>query len=232
MRDRSLVIVKLEGVSKDFRRGSEEIHVLQELDLRVNEGEFVALMGPSGSGKSTLLNLTGGLDYPTSGSVEVAGERLDRMADNRLAAWRARHIGFVFQFYNLMPTLTAEKNIDLPLLLSPLSGSQRKEHVATALSVVGMAHRAKHYPRQLSGGEQQRIGIARAVVTDPTLLLCDEPTGDLDRKSGDEILNLLESLNREQQKTILMVTHDPHAAARAGRVIYLNKGQFSDTPEG
>ncbi len=224
-------IVALEGVRKSFQRGSEEIQVLEELALSIRAGEFVALMGPSGSGKSTLLNLIGGLDRPTSGTIRVADEPIAQWSDRALAGWRARHIGFVFQFYNLMPTLTAERNIDLPLLLTPLSRGQRRDHVATALSVVGMTHRAKHYPRQLSGGEQQRIGIARAIVTDPTLLLCDEPTGDLDRKSGDEILRLLEALNREQNKTIIMVTHDPHAAARAGRVIYLNKGQLSDQPE-
>jgi putative ABC transport system ATP-binding protein len=224
-------IVSLRGVSKHFRRGAEEIHVLSKLDFGVNEGEFVALMGPSGSGKSTLLNLIGGLDRSSSGTITVAGESLDQLSGNRLAAWRARHIGFVFQFYNLMPTMTAARNIDLPLLLTPLSGAQRKTHVKTALAVVGMEHRAKHFPRQLSGGEQQRIGIARAIVTDPTLLLCDEPTGDLDRKSGDEILSLLEALHQEQKKTIIMVTHDPHAAARAGRVVYLNKGQLSDQPE-
>ena len=224
-------IVALEGVRKSFQRGSEEIQVLEELALSIRAGEFVALMGPSGSGKSTLLNLIGGLDRPTSGTIRVADEPIAQWSDRALAGWRARHIGFVFQFYNLMPTLTAERNIDLPLLLTPLSRGQRRDHVATALSVVGMSHRAKHYPRQLSGGEQQRIGIARAIVTDPTLLLCDEPTGDLDRKSGDEILRLLEALNREQNKTIIMVTHAPHAAARAGRVIYLNKGQLSDQPE-
>ena len=224
-------IVALEGVRKSFQRGSEEIQVLEELALSIRAGEFVALMGPSGSGKSTLLNLIGGLDRPTSGTIRVADEPIAQWSDRALAGWWARHIGFVFQFYNLMPTLTAERNIDLPLLLTPLSRGQRRDHVATALSVVGMTHRAKHYPRQLSGGEQQRIGIARAIVTDPTLLLCDEPTGDLDRKSGDEILRLLEALNREQNKTIIMVTHDPHAAARAGRVIYLNKGQLSDQPE-
>ncbi len=223
--------VSLRAVCKNFRRGSEEIQVLHTLDFEVQAGEFVALMGPSGSGKSTLLNLIGGLDRPSSGTVEVSGEPIDRLSDSRLAGWRARHIGFVFQFYNLMPTLSADRNIDLPLLLTPLSKAQRREHVSTALSVVGMEHRAKHYPRQLSGGEQQRIGIARAIVTDPSLLLCDEPTGDLDRKSGDDILELLSALNREQGKTIIMVTHDPHAAAKASRVIYLNKGQLSTEPE-
>ncbi len=231
MSDTATHIVRLKQVEKHFARGSEEIRVLQSLDFNVEEGEFVALMGPSGSGKSTLLNLIGGLDRPTSGEVAVAGEPIGTLPGSRLADWRARHIGFVFQFYNLMPTLTAERNVDLPLLLTPLNKGQRKEHVATALNAVGMGHRAKHYPRQLSGGEQQRIGIARAIVTDPTVLLCDEPTGDLDRKSGDEILDLLEELNREQKKTILMVTHDPHAADRAGRVVYLNNGQLCDQPE-
>ena len=231
MSDQDPGIVSLREVSKYFRRGSEEIQVLQKLDFEVKEGEFVALMGPSGSGKSTLLNLIGGLDRPSSGTVQVGGEPIDRLSDGRLAGWRARHIGFVFQFYNLMPALTAERNIDLPLLLTPLGKAERRQHVETALSVVGMGHRAKHFPRQLSGGEQQRIGIARAIVTDPSLLLCDEPTGDLDRKSGDEILELLGALNQEQNKTIIMVTHDPHAAAKAGRLVYLNKGQLSNTPE-
>ena len=184
-------------------------------------------MGPSGSGKSTLLNLLGGLDRPTRGQVVVDGQRIDQLSDRRLAAWRARHVGLVFQFYNLLSVLTAERNIELPLLLSPLNRAQRKRHVAFVLEVVGLSHRAKHFPRQLSGGEQQRVGIARAIVTDPTLLLCDEPTGDLDRKSGDEILNLLQALNREHGKTIVMVTHDPHASARASRVVHLDKGQLS-----
>lgn len=187
-------------------------------------------MGPSGSGKSTLLNLIGGLDRPTSGSVFVGGERIDQMSDHRLAAWRARHVGFVFQLYNLMPVLTTERNVELPLLLTHLTRAERQQHVETALAVVGMSHRAKHYPRTLSGGEQQRVGIARGIVTDPTLLLCDEPTGDLDRKSGDEILDLLQGLNREHGKAVIMVTHDPHAAARAARTIYLNKGQLADEP--
>jgi len=188
-------------------------------------------MGPSGSGKSTLLNLIGGLDRPTRGSVSIAGEHVNELSDRQLAAWRARHIGFVFQLYNLLPVLTAERNVELPLLLTHLSKAERKKHVATALGIVGLAHRTKHYPRQLSGGEQQRVGIARAIVTDPTLLLCDEPTGDLDRKSGDEILDLLQALNREHGKTIIMVTHDPHASARAGRTVYLNKGQLTNEPE-
>jgi len=223
-------LVQVEGVEKVFHRGSEDIHVLADLNLRVPSGEFLALMGPSGSGKTTLLNLIGGLDRPTNGAVTVAGERLDQLSDRALAAWRARHIGFVFQLYNLMPMLSAERNVELPLLLTHLSRAERQKHVETALAVVGLSHRAKHYPRTLSGGEQQRVGIARGIVTDPTLLLCDEPTGDLDRKSGDEILDLLQALNREHGKTIIMVTHDPHASARAVRTVYLNKGQLSNEP--
>ena len=223
-------LVHVDGVEKVFRRGSEEIHVLRDLHLKVPAGEFLALMGPSGSGKSTLLNLIGGLDRPTCGSVSIAGERVDALSDRKLATWRARHIGFVFQLYNLLPVLTAERNVELPLLLTHLSRARRKRHVATALAIVGLSARAKHYPRQLSGGEQQRVGIARAIVTDPTLLLCDEPTGDLDRKAGDEVLDLLQALNREHGKTIIMVTHDPHASARASRTVYLDKGQLSDQP--
>jgi putative ABC transport system ATP-binding protein len=223
-------LVRVDGVEKVFRRGSEDIHVLAELSLHVPPGEFLALMGPSGSGKSTLLNLIGGLDRPTKGSVTIAGDRVDELSDRQLAAWRARHIGFVFQLYNLIPVLTAERNVELPLLLTHLSKAERQKHVATALAMVGLSHRAKHYPRTMSGGEQQRVGIARGIVTDPTLLLCDEPTGDLDRKSGDEILNLLQALNREHGKTIIMVTHDPHASARASRTVYLNKGQLSAEP--
>ena len=223
-------LVNVDGVEKMFHRGSEDIHVLADLHLKVPKGEFLALMGPSGSGKSTLLNLIGGLDRPTKGTVSIDGERVDELSDRKLAAWRARHIGFVFQLYNLLPVLTAERNVELPLLLTGLSRAERKQHVATALAVVGLSHRAKHYPRTLSGGEQQRVGIARGIVTDPTLLLCDEPTGDLDRKSGDEILDLLQALNREHNKTIIMVTHDPHASARASRTVYLNKGQLSNEP--
>jgi putative ABC transport system ATP-binding protein len=224
------VLVEVSGVEKVFHRGSEDIHVLMDLNLKVPNGEFLALMGPSGSGKSTLLNLIGGLDHPTKGSVSIAGEQVEHLSDHKLAAWRARHIGFVFQLYNLLPVLTAERNVELPLLLTHLSKAERKKHVEVALAVVGLSHRAKHYPRTLSGGEQQRVGIARAIVTDPTLLLCDEPTGDLDRKAGDEILDLLQALNREHGKTIIMVTHDPHASARASRTVYLNKGQLSDKP--
>src|SRR5689334_20800766 len=223
-------LVRVNDVEKIFHRGSEDIHVLSQLNLEVPTGQFLALMGPSGSGKSTLLNLIGGLDRPTRGTVSIAGDRIDQLSDRALAAWRARHVGFVFQLYNLMPTLTAERNVELPLLLTHLSKAERKKHVETALTIVGLGHRMKHYPRTMSGGEQQRVGIARAIVTDPTLLLCDEPTGDLDRKSGDEILDLLQALNREHGKTIIMVTHDPHASARASRTVYLNKGQLSDEP--
>ena len=225
-------LVHVNSVSRTFRRGTEEIHVLSNLDLEVPRGEFLALMGPSGSGKTTLLNLIGGLDRPTTGSVSVDQQRVDQMSDRQLAAWRAQHVGLIFQFYNLLPMLSAERNIELPLLLTHLSKSQRRQHVKTALEVVGLSHRARHYPRTLSGGEQQRVGIARAIVTDPTLLLCDEPTGDLDRKSGDEILALLQALNREQGKTIVMVTHDPRASAEAARTLHLDKGQFStEAPE-
>ena len=224
------VLVTVRDVHKEFRRGGERIDVLQGLSLDVPRGDFLALMGPSGSGKSTLLNLLGGLDRPTRGEVEVGGQRIDQMSGGQLAAWRARHIGFVFQMYNLLPVLTAERNVELPLLLTSLGAAKRRHHVATALAVVGLTDRAKHYPRQLSGGQEQRVGIARALVTDPTLLLCDEPTGDLDRKSGDEILDLLQSLNREHGKTIVMVTHDPHAAARAKRVLYLDKGVLVREP--
>ncbi len=226
------MLVRVSNVEKSFRRGSEDIHVLSGMTFEVPQGDFVALMGPSGSGKSTLLNLIGGLDRPTTGSVSIGGDRIDQMSDRQLAAWRARHVGFVFQFYNLMPVLTAARNVELPLLLTHLSGAQRKKHVETALNVVGLSHRLHHYPRTLSGGEQQRVGIARAIATDPTLLLCDEPTGDLDRKSGDEILTLLQALNKDHGKTIIMVTHDPHASARASHTVYLEKGQLStEKPE-
>ena len=196
----------------------------QGVNLDIPRGDFLALMGPSGSGKTTLLNLVGGLDTPTKGSVSVAGDRIDRMAGGKLARWRARHIGFVFQLYNLLPVLTAARNVELPLLLTKLSRRERREHVAAALEVVGLTNRARHYPRQLSGGQEQRVGIARAIVTDPTVLLCDEPTGDLDRKAGDEILELLSALNRDHGKTIVMVTHDPRAAERASRTLHLEKG--------
>ena len=220
-------LVELRNVDKLFTRGSEEIHVLGGLDLQIPEGEFLALMGPSGSGKSTLLNLIGGLDRPSQGSVEVGGQRIDKLSARRLAAWRARHIGLVFQFYNLLPVLSAQRNVELPLLLTHLSRAERRKRAALALDIVGLSHRAGHYPRTLSGGEQQRVGVARAIVTDPTLLLCDEPTGDLDRKAGDEILDLLQRLNEEQGKTVVMVTHDSRAAARAGRTLHLDKGRLA-----
>ncbi len=217
-------LVRIRNVHKAYRRGSERIDVLQGLDVEIPRGEFLALMGPSGSGKTTLLNLIGGLDRPSGGTLEVDGERIDQLSDRELTAFRARKIGFVFQLYNLLPVLTAERNVELPLLLTRLSAAERKKRVATALSLVGLGDRMKHYPRQLSGGQEQRVGIARAIVTDPTLLLCDEPTGDLDRKSGDEILELLTALNRQHGKTIVMVTHDPHAAACASRTLHLDKG--------
>ena len=217
-------LVKVRDLHKVYYRGSEQIDVLQGITLDIPSGDFLALMGPSGSGKTTLLNLIGGLDTPTKGSIEVAGDRIDTLSGGRLAAWRARHIGFVFQMYNLLPVLTAARNVELPLLLTKLGSADRKKRVQTALSVVGLGERSNHYPRQLSGGQEQRVGIARAIVTDPTLLLCDEPTGDLDRKSGDEVLNLLQTLNRDYNKTIVMVTHDPHAAERARRTLHLEKG--------
>ncbi len=223
-------LVRVEDVRKTYSRGAEKIDVLLGLSLEVPKGDFLALMGPSGSGKTTLLNLIGGLDRPSEGAVEVGGERIDQAPGRKLARWRARHVGFVFQFYHLLPVLTAERNVEIPLLLTHLSRSERRQHVQTALSVVGLSDRAKHYPRQLSGGQEQRVGIARAIVSDPTLLLCDEPTGDLDRKSGDEILDLLQALNEEHGKTIIIVTHDPHAAARARRIVYLDKGVLSERP--
>jgi len=217
-------LVRIENVHKFYTRGSERIDVLQGVNLEIPAGDFLALMGPSGSGKTTLLNLIGGLDAPSSGSVNVGGVNITKLSGGQLSRWRAENIGFIFQLYNLLPVLTAERNVDLPLLLTKLSRAERKKRVGIALKVVGLAERAKHYPRQLSGGQEQRVGIARAIVTDPTLLLCDEPTGDLDRKSGDEILDLLQTLNREHGKTIVMVTHDPHAAERAKRTLHLDKG--------
>jgi putative ABC transport system ATP-binding protein len=220
-------MVDITDVCKSYARGVREVPVLKGISLCIEEGEFVALMGPSGSGKSTLLNLIAGFDRPTSGTLVVAGRDLARATSRELARWRARHVGFVFQLYNLLPVLTAERNVELPLLLTSLSRAERKRRAQVALSVVGLGERAKHYPRQLSGGQEQRVGIARAIVHDPTLLLCDEPTGDLDRKSGDEILELLRVLNQEHGKTILMVTHDPHAAACARRVVHLDKGRLN-----
>jgi putative ABC transport system ATP-binding protein len=226
MSEHNGALVRLSGVDKVYHRGSEEIHILSQLELAIPEGEFLALMGPSGSGKTTLLNLLGGLDRPTRGTVEIGGEEIAHLSDRHLAHWRARHVGFVFQLYNLLPVLSAAKNVELPLLLTPLDRGQRRKQVATALEVVGLSHRASHTPRQLSGGEQQRVGIARAIATDPTILLCDEPTGDLDRKTGDGILDLLGALNKEHGKTIIMVTHDPHAARRADRILYLSEGRL------
>jgi putative ABC transport system ATP-binding protein len=220
----SEALVSIKDLHKVFQRGGERIDVLQGVNLDIPSGDFLALMGPSGSGKTTLLNLMGGLDTPSGGSITVGGDRIDNMSGGKLSAWRARHIGFVFQLYNLLPVLTAARNVELPLLLTKLSKAERRKRVEVALSVVGLRERMNHYPRQLSGGQEQRVGIARAIVTDPTLLLCDEPTGDLDRRSGDEILELLQALNRDQGKTIVMVTHDPHAAARAKRTLHLDKG--------
>src|SRR6186713_1059129 len=218
------VVARLRGVAKQYQRGNEVVPVLEKLDLDLPRGDFVALMGPSGSGKTTLLNLLGGLDRPTTGTIEVDGLAIDKLSNSKLGDWRADNVGFVFQMYNLLPVLTAERNVELPLLLTKLGRADRLKRVHTALTLVGLGDRIKQKPRELSGGQEQRVGIARAIVTDPTLLLCDEPTGDLDRKSGDEILDLLQALNREQGKTIVMVTHDPHAAARAKRTLHLDKG--------
>src|SRR5437763_8640105 len=226
----SKALVTVRNLHKVFQRGGQRIDVLQGVNLTIPQGDFLALMGPSGSGKTTLLNLMGGLDRPSAGSIDIAGVQISNLSGSGLSKWRSQNIGFVFQLYNLLPVLTAERNVELPLLLTRLSKAQRRMHVEVALKVVGLSDRAKHYPRQLSGGQEQRVGIARAIVTDPTLLLCDEPTGDLDRKAGDEILDLLQALNREHGKTIIMVTHDPHASARASRTVYLNKGQLSSEP--
>jgi putative ABC transport system ATP-binding protein len=220
------VLVKVRNIHKVYRRGSQQIDVLRDVTFDIRHGDFLALMGPSGSGKTTLLNLLGGLDRPTAGSIDVANQRIDQMSDRALARWRSHHVGFIFQLYNLLPALTAERNVELPLLLTNLTRAERRRHVQLALSLVGLAERARHRPRELSGGQEQRVGIARAIVTDPSLLLCDEPTGDLDRRAGDEILDLLRALNRDQGKTIVMVTHDPHAADCASRVLYLDKGQL------
>jgi putative ABC transport system ATP-binding protein len=217
-------LIQIRGVEKTYKRAGDEIHVLQGLNLDVDKGEFVAFMGPSGSGKTTLLNLLGGLDVPTRGSITVAGDEITNMSGGKLTEWRARHVGFIFQMYNLIPVLTAFQNVELPLLLTKLSKSDRRKHVEAALSIVGLADRMNHYPRQLSGGQEQRVAIARAIVADPTFLLCDEPTGDLDRKSADEILELLQRFCKEHNKTILMVTHDPMAAERAEATLHLNKG--------
>ena len=217
-------LIRVRGLDKTYRRGSEVIHVLQGLNLDVDAGDFVAFMGPSGSGKTTLLNLLGGLDVPSAGSITVAGDEITHMSARKLTAWRASHVGFVFQMYNLIPVLSAAQNVELPLLLTNLSPASRRRHVEMVLTIVGLADRMRHYPRQLSGGQEQRVGIARALVSDPTFLLCDEPTGDLDRKSAEEILDLLAQLVREHGKTVLMVTHDPRAAERADTVLHLDKG--------
>lgn len=218
------LLVQLKGIAKLYKKGKEQVKVLSNLDLDIHRGDFLALMGPSGSGKTTLLNLLGGLDKPSSGELIIGGQRLDQMSSSQLTKWRARHVGFIFQFYNLMPVLTAEKNVELPLLLTNLSSKQRKHHVAAALELVGLSNRAKHYPSELSGGQEQRVAIARALVSDPDLLLCDEPTGDLDRATADEILALLQTLNQQQQKTIIMVTHDPRAADHARHILHMDKG--------
>jgi putative ABC transport system ATP-binding protein len=220
----SRTLVRVRDVHKYYQRGAERLDVLDGLSLDIPQGDFLALMGPSGSGKTTLLNLIGGLDRPSSGAVEVGGEGIGRLSGSQLARWRARHIGFIFQFYNLLPVLTAERNVELPLLLTSLSKAERRRHVATALSVVGLSDRSQHYPRQLSGGQEQRVAIARAIVADPKVLVADEPTGDLDAKSAHEILDLMQSLNKDFKKTIVMVTHDPRAAERAHVQHHLEKG--------
>lgn len=222
-------IVSLAGVSKNYRRGRESVAVLNDFTLDISEGDFVAIMGPSGSGKTTLLNLIGGLDVPTSGSVTVAGERIDRLSRASLARWRSRHVGFVFQFYNLMPTLSAERNVEIPLLLTSISSAERKRKVAAALGLVGLSERHRHKPNELSGGQQQRVAIARALIADPTILVCDEPTGDLDRHTAEEILGLIQILNRQYGKTVVMVTHDPKAAEYATRRLTVDKGQLFDS---
>ena len=221
-------LVSLRNLHKTYKRGPETIDVLHGIDLDIDKGDFVALMGPSGSGKTTLLNLIGGLDSPTAGEIEVAGQRIDRMTGGQLAQWRSHNVGFVFQFYNLMPTLTAQKNVELPLLLTKLSAAQRKRNAGIALELVGLGDRARHRPSELSGGQQQRVAIARAIVSDSTLLICDEPTGDLDRQSAEEILTLLQQLNREHGKTIMMVTHDPKAAEYATHTLHLDKGTLAE----
>ena len=222
-----MALVRCQDLQKSFVKGRERVEVLDGINLEIQEGDFLALMGPSGSGKTTLLNLIGGLDHPSGGAVQVGGVSLNEMSARQLAKWRAENIGFIFQFYNLLPVLTAQRNVELPLLLTPLSGRQRKDNAATALKIVGLEDRARHKPGELSGGQQQRVAIARAIVADPTLLVCDEPTGDLDRETADEILSLLEVLNQEHGKTIIMVTHDPKAAERAAQVLRMDKGRLA-----
>jgi putative ABC transport system ATP-binding protein len=219
-------LIDIRDLSKVYVRGKQQVEVLHRIDLKVNQGDFLALMGPSGSGKTTLLNLIGGLDRPTSGTITVGGERIDQLSSAALSRWRAARVGFVFQFYNLMPMLSAQRNVELPLLLTKLSAAERRKRASIALALVGLSDRATHKPTELSGGQQQRVSIARAIVSDPTLLVCDEPTGDLDRQSAEDVLSLLQALNRDQGKTIVMVTHDPRAAERAGQVLHLDKGSL------
>jgi putative ABC transport system ATP-binding protein len=221
-------LVNIENLSKVYQRGAQKVEVLHHVDLVIDQGDFLALMGPSGSGKTTLLNLIGGLDSPTEGSISVAGQRIDRLSESGLAKWRASNVGFVFQFYNLLPMLSARKNVELPLLLTRLGASQRKRNAEIALELVGLSDRAAHKPSELSGGQQQRVAIARAIVSDPTLLVCDEPTGDLDRQSASEVLTLLQQLNRDHGKTVVMVTHDPKAAEYASHTLHLDKGTLVD----
>ena len=223
-------LVSIRNLTKTYRRGPEEVQVLHGINLDIPRGDFVALMGPSGSGKTTLLNLIGGLDTPSGGEIDIEGQRIDTFSDGQLAHWRSTHVGFVFQFYNLMPTLTAQKNVELPLLLTNLGSAQRRRNAEIALQLVGLADRKAHRPNELSGGQQQRVAIARAIVSDPTFLICDEPTGDLDRQSAEEVLGLLQLLNREHGKTIIMVTHDPKAADYATHTIHLDKGELAATP--
>lgn len=218
------VLARLEGVSRTYQKGKEQVEVLHNLDLQIPAGDFIAIMGPSGSGKTTLLNLLGGLDRPTSGKIHVGDAELTAMSNGQLSHWRSTHVGFIFQFYNLLPVLTAQKNVELPLLLTRFNAKERAERAGIALDIVGLADRAKHYPRELSGGQEQRVAIARAIVSDPSLLLCDEPTGDLDRETADEILKLMQILNREHGKTIIMVTHDAQAAQYANRTLHCDKG--------
>ncbi len=224
-------LVEIRGLSKVYQRGSQKVEVLHHIDLEIEKGDFVALMGPSGSGKTTLLNLIGGLDSPTEGSIAVGGERIETLGEDALAKWRAANVGFVFQFYNLLPMLSARKNVELPLLLTRLSTAERKRKASVALELVGLSDRTAHKPSELSGGQQQRVAIARAIVSDPTLLVCDEPTGDLDRQAATEVLTLVQQLNRDHAKTIVMVTHDPKAAEYAHRTLHLDKGTLVASPE-
>lgn len=223
-------LVSIKNLVKTYHKGPENINVLRDINLDIEEGAFIALMGPSGSGKTTLLNLCGGLDHPTSGQIEIDGQRIDQMNSSKLASWRSQNVGFIFQFYNLLPVLTAQKNVELPLLLTNFSAKERERRAQIALELVGLKDRAKHKPNELSGGQEQRVAIARAIVSDPKLLICDEPTGDLDRKTADEILHLLQLLNRDHGKTIIMVTHDPKAAEYAQTIVYLDKGSLVDAP--